>query len=63
MTVMHKPKPRTATAKNWVVEDVAARTFRVDSPVCASQLRALSALEEFGDDGSNFLTLRPLGKA
>ena len=37
MTVMHKPKPRTATAKNWVVEDVAARTFRIDRAALADE--------------------------
>jgi p-cumate 2,3-dioxygenase subunit alpha len=30
MTVMHNPKPLTATPSNWVIEDVPAGTFRVN---------------------------------
>src|SRR5258705_11080563 len=30
MTVMHTPKPRTATPTAWVVEDIPAGTFRVN---------------------------------
>jgi phenylpropionate dioxygenase-like ring-hydroxylating dioxygenase large terminal subunit len=30
MTVLHKPKPRTATPTDWVVEDIPAGTFRVN---------------------------------
>jgi phenylpropionate dioxygenase-like ring-hydroxylating dioxygenase large terminal subunit len=30
MTVLHKPNPRTATPTEWVAEDIAAQTFRVD---------------------------------
>jgi phenylpropionate dioxygenase-like ring-hydroxylating dioxygenase large terminal subunit len=30
MTVLHKPKPRSAAPRDWVVEDIPAGTFRVN---------------------------------
>jgi p-cumate 2,3-dioxygenase subunit alpha len=37
MTVMHKPRPLTPTATNWVAEDIPAGTFRVNRAALADE--------------------------
>ena len=37
MTVLHKPKPLTATPTDWVVEDIPAGTFRVNRAALADE--------------------------
>ena len=37
MTVLHRPKPLTATPRKWVVEDIPAATFRVNRAALADE--------------------------